>query len=396
VSPSRLLLSQAGCKLSGCPFASQLILCDYRNMAESGEWDEVGERVRRTRLSLGLSQAELAELMGLDRTMIAKIEAGTRRIDALELISLSRALGVPIDLVLQPLPEVVSRRSSLVDERSDSAAARESGRLEVALIAWLHNVQQLVEIGTLRPKPLLLAKQAVQSAGAAREAALWLREHLGYGVRPIDALLELCEQAGMSVLVTELPGEGASLVEGDLAVAVVSLHGDPGRWRSTAAHELGHLVIGDEYSSDLGVHASSEEREAGVEAFSAELLLPTRVLTGAVTEGGSALRGELVKLAATYRASWSLTVRQAEHAGLLDKPTKRELSRSSPTRGEFMEALGWAPQPDLAAVRVPPSYAQAVIEAWRVEAITSRRAVELMHGQITEADLPFREETQAS
>lgn len=236
-------------------------------MTEGGGWDEVGERVRRTRLSLGLSQAELAGLVDLDRTMIAKIEAGTRRIDALELISLSRALGVPIDLVLRPLPEVLSRRSGLVDEQSDSAAARESGRLELALIAWLHDVQQLVQLGTLRPKPLLLAKQAVQSASAARETALWLREHLGYGIHRVDALMELCEQAGMFILVTELPGEGASLVDGDLAVAVVSLHGDPGRRRATAAHELGHLVIGDEYSSDLGVHASREEREAIIDAL---------------------------------------------------------------------------------------------------------------------------------
>jgi len=326
--------------------------------------------------------------------MIAKIEAGTRRIDALELISLSRALGVPIDLVLRPLPEVLSRRSGLVDEQSDSAAARESGRLELALIAWLHDVRQLVELGTLRPRPLLLAKEAVQSAESARQAALWLREHLGYGVRPVDALMELCERAGMFVLVTELSGEGASLVDGDLAVAVVSLHGDPGRRRATAAHELGHLVIGDEYSSDLGVHASREEREAIVDAFAAELLLPTQALHGAVDEKRPALRSELVKLAATYRTSWSLTVRQADHAGLLDEPTKRELSRSSPTRGEFMEALGWAPQPDLASLRVPPSYAQAVVEAWRLNAITSSRAIELMHGEITRADLPFREETE--
>jgi transcriptional regulator with XRE-family HTH domain len=361
-------------------------------MSEGGGWDEVGERVRRTRLSLGLSQAELAGLVGLDRTMIAKIEAGTRRIDALELIGLSRALGVPIDLVLRPLPSVLSRRNSIVDERSDSAAARESGRLEVALIAWLHDVRQLVELGTLRPKPLLLAKQAVQSADSAREAALWLREYLGYGRRPVDALVELCEHAGMFVLVTELPGEGASLVDGDIGVAVVSLQHDPGRRRATAAHELGHLVIGDEYSSDLGIHASREEREAVVDAFAAELLLPTHVLQGVAAEGGHALRGELIKLAATYRTSWSLTVRQAEHAGLLDDSTKRELSRTSPTRGEFMEALGWAPQPDLASLRVPPSYAQAVVEAWRMDAITSSRAVELMHGQITEADLPFREE----
>jgi transcriptional regulator with XRE-family HTH domain len=375
-------------------FALCRIMCDYRNMTGGGGWGEVGERVRRTRLSLGLSQVELGGLVGLDRTMIAKIEAGTRRIDALELISLSRALGVPIDLVLRPLPEVLSRRSGLVDEQSDSAAARESRRLELALIAWLHDVQQLVELGTLRPKPLLLAKQAVQSANSARETALWVREHLGYGVRPVDALMELCEQAGMLVLVTELPGEGASLVDGDLAVAVVSLRGDPGCRRTTAAHELGHFVIGDEYSSDLGVHASREEREAIIDAFAAELLLPTQALQGAVSVRGPALRSELIKLAATYRTSWSLAVRQAEHAGLLDDPTKRELSRSSPTRGEFMEALGWAPQPDLTSLRVPPSYAQAVFEAWRRTAITGSRAIELMHGQITEADLPFREEAE--
>jgi hypothetical protein len=53
-----------------------------------------------------------------------------------------------------------------------------------------------------------------------------------------------------------------------------------------------------------------------------------------------------------------------------------------------MEALGWAPQPDLEAVWVPPHYAHAVIAAWRKGAITATRAVELMHGQITAADLP--------
>jgi hypothetical protein len=53
-----------------------------------------------------------------------------------------------------------------------------------------------------------------------------------------------------------------------------------------------------------------------------------------------------------------------------------------------MEAVGWTPQPDLEAVRVPPHYAHAVIEAWRKGALTTTSAVELMHGQITAADLP--------
>lgn len=57
-----------------------------------------------------------------------------------------------------------------------------------------------------------------------------------------------------------------------------------------------------------------------------------------------------------------------------------------------MEALGWAPQPDLASIRGPPSYAQAVIEAWRQHRITSSRAIELMYGEMTESDLEYRPE----
>jgi len=53
-------------------------------------------------------------------------------------------------------------------------------------------------------------------------------------------------------LVTDLPGDGASPVHGDIAVAVVRPMSDPGARRATAAHELGHLVIGLEYSS--GIH----------------------------------------------------------------------------------------------------------------------------------------------
>jgi transcriptional regulator with XRE-family HTH domain/Zn-dependent peptidase ImmA (M78 family) len=361
-------------------------------MADVGEWDELGERVRRTRLAAGLSQVDLAKLVGLDRTMIAKIEAGTRRVDALELTRLSAALRVPLDYLLRPLPQVLSHRASVLDEETDSAASRESSRLEIVLASWLRDVQQMVELGTLRSRPLLTSEHPVDSAKAAREAALWVRERLGYGLAPIGALVELCEKAGQFVLVTDAPGEGASLIEGDIAAAVVSLQGDPGRRRATAAHELGHLVVGDEYSSDLGVHTARADREAAIDAFAAELLIPTQVLTKAGGGTGGVSRGQLVELAARYRTSWTLALRQADHAGVLDPQARQALARSAPTRSEFMEALGWVPQPDLESVRVPPGYAHAVIEAWRRGAITPSRAVELMHGQLSLADLPAETE----
>jgi transcriptional regulator with XRE-family HTH domain len=369
-----------------------LVVCDYRNMTEDDEWRAIGERVRRTRLIAGMSQAELGRQVGLDRTMVAKIEAGTRRIGALELTQISGALSVPIGYLLEPVPSVLSRRGSLVDEDFDSEIAQESGRLEIALTTWLSDLRQLAELGVLHTQPLLVSRRASDSEAAARDIALWVREVLGCRLDPIDSLVELCERAGQFVLVTDVPGEGASVIDQDIAAAVVSSSGDPGRRRATAAHELGHLVVGDEYSNDLGVHASRAEREEVIDAFAAELLLPAQVLTSVGAGAGGISRSHLVGLAARYRVSWSLALRQATHSGVLDPDSQRAMARVRPTRSEFLDALGWSPQPDLESIRVPPNYAHAVMEALQRGAITPSRAVELMRGQISLADLPTDDE----
>jgi Zn-dependent peptidase ImmA (M78 family) len=335
-----------------------------------------------------MSQAELGKHVGLDRTMVAKIEAGTRRIGALELTQISGALDVPIGYLLEPLPSVLSRRGSVVDEDFDSEIAQESGRLEIVLTTWLGDLRQLVDLGALRPQPLLVSKRPVDSEESARAAALWVREVLECRLDPIDSLVELCERAGQFVLVTEVPGEGASVIDEEIAAAVVSLSGDPGRRRATAAHEFGHLVVGDEYSNDLGVYASRADREEVIDAFAAELLLPSQVLTSIGVGASGISRSQLVRAAARYRVSWSLALRQAAHAGVLDLDSQRAMARIRPTRSEFLDALGWAPQPDLESIRVPPNYAHAVMEALQWGAITPSRAVELMRGQISLADLP--------
>lgn len=364
---------------------------DYRNMSDRTEWADVGERVRECRIAADLSQEQLAAVLNLDRTMIAKIERGIRRIDALELSKLAAALDVPLAYFLSPPPLVVSRRSEMVDD-GDTEAARQSYSLEVALTAWLNDVRQLMEIGTLSAPAIQRYEEPIQDVPAARRAAWWVRAQVGVNSEPIDSLMRVCERLGQLVAVVDVPGEGASLIEDDLAVAVVSKRGEPGRRRATAAHELGHLIIGDEYSTDMGVHVSHDGREAIVDAFAAELLLPIRVIAAA--DGASLRREDLVVLAARYRTSWTLTIRQAVAAGAVDKVTAREMRQRNPTKVELMEAVGWAPQPDLERVRVPPSYAHAVVEAYKKALITTPRAVELMRGQLVAADLPVRDEAE--
>ncbi len=321
--------------------------------------------------------------------MISKIEAGSRRLDALELARLARALDMPIGHFLNAPPAVMSHRTPLAED-TVTDATQASYRIDSALAAWIREIRMLMSLDMLDPKPIKQYPSKVDGLSAAAEAARWLRSDLGLGTAAIESLAELCERCGQYVLVTDLPGDGASAVDGNVAAAVVSLNGDPGRRRSTAAHELGHLILGDEYSTDVGVSASRMEREAMIDAFAAELLLPVEAVRRA-SEAEASSRSALVRLAAGYRTSWSLALRQARAAELITSTEEKSLRAYPPTLAEFRDSLGWIPQPDLNAIRVPPSFAHAVMTAYRQGRITSKRALELMHGQLeSAADLPPR------
>ncbi|WP_062431151.1 helix-turn-helix domain-containing protein [Herbidospora daliensis] len=361
-------------------------------MKDPEQWADVGERVREGRLAAALSQEELARALGLDRTMVAKIELGIRRIDALELIRLSDILGVPLDYLISTPPPVISRRAQLTEDTATDAG-RQSFHLGVALSSWLADIRQLVEMELLAVPAIKRPPMTISNAASARRAARWVRETVDLGDRPIESLISICEQVGQLVAVVDVPGDGASAVDDDVAAAVVSRQGDPGRRRATAAHELGHLIIGDEYSADLGVGTSREEREAVVDAFAAELLIPSDVFRG-LPSGD--LRESLVRVSARYRTSWSLTVRQAVQAEFLTRDAAGVMKRRNPTKAELKEAIGWAPQPDLESIRVPPGYAHAVFEAYQKRLITTSRAVEMMRGHIDADDLPLQEECDST
>ena len=85
--------------------------------------------------------------------MVVKIESGSRRIDAIELVRLSSALGVPVDFLLRPTSVVLSHRASAVTEDADTGVAEGIGGCsDLALVAWLHEVEQLVELGVLEAR----------------------------------------------------------------------------------------------------------------------------------------------------------------------------------------------------------------------------------------------------
>lgn len=56
----------------------------------------VGRRVRELRKAIGISQEELADMVGLDRTYITSVECGKRNISIVNIEKLANALQVSL------------------------------------------------------------------------------------------------------------------------------------------------------------------------------------------------------------------------------------------------------------------------------------------------------------
>jgi transcriptional regulator with XRE-family HTH domain len=78
--------------------------------------DKLGPRVKRLRDRAGLTQGELAQKAGLDRSMISKIESGHREnVSRNTLVQLMEALGVTVDVLLGvSIPGLTQEESELV------------------------------------------------------------------------------------------------------------------------------------------------------------------------------------------------------------------------------------------------------------------------------------------
>ncbi len=87
----------------------------------------IAERLRRRRTELGVSQAALAELVGVTFQQIQKYEKGANRIAASRLFAIARVLEVPLTFFFEPVKD--APRSAKAKKRGAAKAGRPaSGR----------------------------------------------------------------------------------------------------------------------------------------------------------------------------------------------------------------------------------------------------------------------------
>lgn len=61
------------------------------------DYKKIGERLRKLRKYMGLTQEQVADILGLGRDAILRIEKGDRKIDLQELINFSKLYNISMD-----------------------------------------------------------------------------------------------------------------------------------------------------------------------------------------------------------------------------------------------------------------------------------------------------------
>jgi Zn-dependent peptidase ImmA (M78 family)/transcriptional regulator with XRE-family HTH domain len=241
------------------------------------------ERVRNLIAASGLTHRAFAERIGLDTTKLSKSLTGGRRFTSLELARISELSEVTVDWLITGVePELaVAARSS---GGSSSPATQEAERLSALR-------SDMAFLGFAQPwKPPFgvdpyVERDAEQLAVAARDAVA----DSGRSTTETDlaSVVEVAFGADVAICSLGAGFDGLAVSSDDVKLILVGTSRIPARQRFTIAHELGHLLAGDDQrvhvDSDIhGAPGLRDPSERRANAFAAAFLMPESKLRDAV------------------------------------------------------------------------------------------------------------------
>ncbi len=354
----------------------------------------LGTRIKEARERSGLSQAELAERAGLDRTAVSKVESGIRKVSALELLDIASGLGLRMSSLLrESTPALVAHRM-----QQDRDALSTS--VDVLIERLVVDVEFLAELAgdtmglTESAQTLLGADlRSPTSVRDAEDLAQTARAILHLDDRePVYDLLNLVGDVGLMAFSMDA-GVGAADAGTVLlrtgGVSLVNSHNKIGRRRLALAHELGHYLAQDQYSLDWRVgDPASRDIEARLDRFARCFLLPEEGLREEWhRQDGRELRDVAVILGSHFRVDMSTLARRARELDLADAGEADLIRQVSTTRADFVE-FGLVMEPQVEGTVLPLKFQRAVLHLVRDERISRERAIDLLRGSFTEDELP--------
>ncbi|TVQ97013.1 MAG: helix-turn-helix domain-containing protein [Deltaproteobacteria bacterium] len=306
---------------------------------------------RKAREESGHNQAAVAEVLGIPRSAISRIESGARRLSATEARAAAHLFDVEVGWLLAEPPALPLERAELRGTLEDGDREAVSAVLAqgLALCQALERLDPERRARALRakgagaePDTPFLAHLVGHRAALDERARLRLGEA---GPAPLGAILDgmgytvatACLPEGLSGLA--LPGEDLILV-----AAGESL----GRQRFTLAHQYGALYLAG--ASPLRrTNARAPLWNTCLDTFAATLLLPREVIVEALRDwrpsNPAVDAALLMRLARRWGVSATFMVRATRASGLLDAQSADVLMRFLHEEGSSLaEALGLAPR----------------------------------------------------
>jgi Zn-dependent peptidase ImmA (M78 family)/DNA-binding XRE family transcriptional regulator len=350
----------------------------------------MGVRIAEARGRASLTQADLAMRTSLDRSALAKIESGARRVAALELARIADAVGERIEwFVTDASPAIVSHRNML-----------EPGAASPALDRLVERVTRHVEFLLEHDAALGLAEtprlDRPASADDVERAAEHARSLLGLDdSEPCTDVSGRATRTGALVFSLDLgtdAADAASVLLPRGAVVLVNGALPVGRRRLAAAHELGHCLFADEYTVDWSVSRYDESNawESRLDRFARAVLLPRRGLEqvwSGLRSSGDDTRTAAVRTASRFRVDMSTLARRLSELGRIDRGAEAQIRSVRTTRADIVE-MNLLVSDELAAPSLPREYETAVLRLFRREVVSAARATELLLDLWVEEDLP--------
>lgn len=106
--------------------------------------ENIAERLRAAREQAGLTQGQVAKLLGINRPAISEIEAGRRKVSAEEVTEFARIYDVSVSWLANAAPEIVNPAVEL--------AARELAKLKREDLDTVLNLLNTLRKATTEPK----------------------------------------------------------------------------------------------------------------------------------------------------------------------------------------------------------------------------------------------------
>ncbi len=227
----------------------------------------VGDVIAILRKGRGITQAELADQVGVSQVAVARWEANERRPDDERLTQVAEILGVTERLLRHGDHFSGALAIDAHMRRQKSTKASVWRKLEAQLNERrLHASLLFEEISISADRTIPTADPDETSPEAA---ARLVRAQWGLPVGPVVNLTAWLESAGCLIFLEDFDTHrvsGLSQWVGDHPVILANAAAPTDRHRMTLAHELGHLVLHSQYATD--------QMEEEANRFAAEFLMP--------------------------------------------------------------------------------------------------------------------------